>query len=420
MKLYIFPILFAVLGRGLFAQELNIALQLRPRYEYRNGYKTLLTDKRDPASLVSQRSRINMNFENEKLEVKLSFQNIRVWGDVPTLNTSDRNNLMVYQAYGSYAPDEKWSFKLGRQELVYDNQRIFGKVDWAQQGRTHDAFLVTFKPDHRHRIDFGLSVSSENENLSEENYGINNYKNMQFLWYHLNFKHSALSILALNTGYEFTDDLTGERNTQYLQTAGGFYKFQYNNLVVSSSVYGQYGEQNGSNVRAWNAGIDLNYRVSDTWRTGAGYEYLSGTDMNKVQGTVKSFNPLFGTNHAFNGFMDYFYVGNHINSVGLHDVYAKAGYHKNKLDIVLQPHLFRAAASVLNENNGIMKDYLGIEADLVARYRLYKHIDLSFGYSRMFGSSSLEVLKGGNAGKLQHWAWISVNFNPVIFNTIHN
>jgi hypothetical protein len=33
---------------------------------------------------------------------------------------------------------EAFSMKLGRQEVIYDNSRIFGNVDWAQQGRSHD------------------------------------------------------------------------------------------------------------------------------------------------------------------------------------------------------------------------------------------------------------------------------------------
>jgi hypothetical protein len=57
----------------------------------------------------------------------------------------------------------------------------------------------------------------------------------------------------------------------------------------------------------------------------AGYEYLSGNSYNKTD-KVYAFEPFYGTNHKFNGFMDYFYVGNHINSVGLHDAWLKYGY----------------------------------------------------------------------------------------------
>ena len=32
-----------------------------------------------------------------------------------------------------------------------------------------------------------------------------------------------------------------------------------------------------------------------------------------------SFTPFYGTNHKFNGHMDYFYVGNHIGNVGLRE-----------------------------------------------------------------------------------------------------
>ena len=36
--------------------------------------------------------------------------------------------------------NEKFAFKVGRQEINYDDARIFGNVDWAMQARSHDAF----------------------------------------------------------------------------------------------------------------------------------------------------------------------------------------------------------------------------------------------------------------------------------------
>jgi len=48
----------------------------------------------------------------------------------------------------------------------------------------------------------------------------------------------------------------------------------------------------------------------------AGFELLSGTPTSNQQ--KKSFAPLYVTNHAFNGFMDLPYVGNHFNSIGIY------------------------------------------------------------------------------------------------------
>jgi hypothetical protein len=58
-------------------------------------------------------------------------------------------------------------------------------------------------------------------------------------------------------------------------------------------------------------------------------EYLYGKDMNDTSSDVKSFNSLYGTNHKFNGWVDYFYVGNHAESIGLVDINTVFGYAVN-------------------------------------------------------------------------------------------
>jgi hypothetical protein len=51
--------------------------------------------------------------------------------------------------------------------------------------------------------------------------------------------------------------------------------------------------------------------------------------MNDTSSDVKSFNSLYGTNHKFNGWVDYFYVGNHAESIGLVDINTVFGYAVN-------------------------------------------------------------------------------------------
>lgn len=411
-------ILFIAMMTGLsaIAQEFDISLQLRPRFEFRNGYKTLLDKGQDATSLVSQRSRIKLNFSNEKLQLKFSAQNIRVWGDVPTMTTTDKNGIAVFEALGTYLVSPGFSFSLGRQVLSYDNQRIFGEVDWAQQGQSHDAALLSWLPGESQRLDLGFALNSDKENLFETPYQVNNYKNMQFAWYHLDFNRSGISFLLLNTGYEFPVS-ESTREIQYLQTGGSYYKFNRNNFSGDFFGYMQVGEKANRNVEAWNLGGIMNYKISETWSIAAGGEYLSGTDMRATSEELHSFTPLFGTNHAFNGFMDYFYVGNHQNSVGLKDLYGKFIYTSGKLNIAAIPHVFYSAADVQDTSFNKMNPYLGTEIDLTGNYKVNELFSITIGYSQMFGTKSLEILKGGNANRTQNWAWLAVNFNSGLFST---
>jgi hypothetical protein len=115
--------------------------------------------------------------------------------------------------------------------------------------------------------------------------------------------------------------------------------------------------------------------------------------------------------------MDNFYVGNHKNSVGLQDIYAKFIYDKNKWQVTLSPHLFYSAASVYNMTTLEEQDnYLGTEIDVVGSYKLDKNFVISVGVSKMLGSDTMEVLKGGNNNTSSNWAWVMASFNPQLFS----
>jgi hypothetical protein len=150
---------------------------------------------------------------------------------------------------------------------------------------------------------------------------------------------------------------------------------------------------------------------------GLGYEYLSGKNQNDSSSDIKSFNPIFGTNHGFNGFMDYFYVGNHQNNVGLQDAYLKLNYTSNKWQFTLMPHIFNAPNTILDASNNEMDSYLGTEFDFMASYTIQKDIVATAGYSQMFGSGTLERLKNvTNAADTNNWAWVMVSFSPRLFS----
>jgi len=62
---------------------------------------------------------------------------VGVWGETGTLSKSDINGTAIHEAWGEILFSEKFSIKAGRQEIIYDDHRMFGSVDWAQQGRSH-------------------------------------------------------------------------------------------------------------------------------------------------------------------------------------------------------------------------------------------------------------------------------------------
>lgn len=413
-KIKIIILLILGTSAAVQAQELDVNLQIRPRFEYRNGYKTLLPEGQKGTSQISQRSRLNFNYKQDELTVKLTFQNTRTWGDVPTTAAADKNGVAVFEAWAQYNFTAKWSAKMGRQVLSYDNQRILGEQDWAQQGQSHDALTVSFH-NEKNQLDFGGAYNSTAENVLQTPYTVANYKALQYAWYHTNFDKVGLSLLLLNTGYEYAN-ADAKLLVDYKQTFGPYFTYKTDKIDSNLWFYGQTGKSTDQKVSAWNAAANFGYNITESFKAGIGYEFFSGKNTNDGSTVIKSFNPIFGTNHAFNGYMDYFYVGNHLNNVGLQDAFIKLNYNVNKWQFALIPHAFLSAADVVTPLNEKMDSYLGTEVDATFAYNFKKDITVSGGYSQMFGSKTLEFIKNGDSGHMNNWAWLMISVNPKIFS----
>lgn len=414
-KLKLILILIVGLSFEIQAQELDVNLQIRPRFEYRNGYKTLIPEGQKGTSQISQRSRLNFNYKQEDLIVKLTLQNTRTWGDVAPTAVADKNGVAVFEAWAQYNFTEKWSARMGRQVLSYDNQRIFGEQDWGQQAQSHDALTVSYHTESQ-KLDFGGAYNSTAENTFQTPYTVANYKALQYAWYHNQFNEDlGLSFLLLNTGYEYAN-ADAKLLVDYKQTFGPYLTYKTGKIDSSFWVYGQTGKSTDLQVSAWNAAANFGYQITESFKAGLGYEFLSGKDSNDGSSVIKSFNPIFGTNHGFNGYMDYFYVGNHLNNVGLQDAFIKLNYNIEKWQFALMPHVFLAAADVVTPLNEKLDSYLGTEVDVTFGYNFKKDITVTGGYSQMFGSKTMEFIKNGDASHTNNWAWLMVSVNPRIFS----
>lgn len=409
--------LFFVLLLGLIPSmvmaQLSFNGEIRPRTEYRHGLKSLFNSTEDAAFFTSQRTRLNLNYSEDKFRIGLSVQDVRTWGDVAQLNLSDKNQLMLHEAWGELIFTKSFSLKLGRQELVYDDHRILGNVGWTQQARSHDLALFKFKTDENGQFHVGFAVNNDSEDLKKQLY-TTNYKNMQYMWYNRKAEKFDFSLLFMNVGNQRDADANPaieNLDTRYSQTFGTYMNYRSGKIAFTGSLYGQSGKDAADNdLSAYMFNIGMNFPVVPNWKGNLGIEVLSGTDSNS-SGDNKSFTPLFGTNHKFNGHMDYFYVGNHVGSVGLQDIYGGLNYGKDKFTFGSAIHVFSSQADLYS---GVekMDNYLGTEVDLSFGYKYSESVMINAGYSQMFAADSMEVLKGGDKGEMQNWAWVMIVFKP--------
>ncbi|MGB0917827.1 MAG: hypothetical protein ACPGU4_09565 [Flavobacteriales bacterium] len=440
-----------LIGTQAFGQ-FQIDAELRTRGEVYHGYKALASKNQEVGLSISQRTRLNFGYESKWLELYVSFQDVRIWGNNPQLTVGSGGTTWLHQAYG-VGKITKWvDIKVGRQQIVLDDHRIFGSVGWAQQARSHDAAILRFSPDSKTKIWLGAAYNQTKANLVGTLYTTpRNYKTMQFLWVNRSFGKVKASLLFLNNGLQINanDSLaflgTGgatsmikysEKATYFSQTIGfragydgakfkafGAFYYQLGNngaFTIDSSgtdVSGEF-EFDRTKLNAMLARIDLLGKLGPVTLTG-GYEYQSGNSQVNPSSDDQAFSPFYGTNHKFNGLMDYFYVGNHAKSVGLHDAFLGVKFTHKKFFIGATAHYFLAANDVNDPSNlGTAMDAgLGAELDVVTGYKFNNEVSILAGYSNMFGTSTMEAIRGGDKDALSNWAFLMITFKPVLFNS---
>lgn len=399
MKKIAFLNLLVVIAVTQVNAQFILSGEFRPRTEFAHGYKTLSSEGQDWSAFTAQRSRLNALYSTTGVNAKLVLQDVRVWGSQPQLVTNEDYATSVHEAWAEVFLAENFSLKAGRQELVYDDSRIFGNVGWAHQARSHDIALLKYETGFK--LHFGLA-HHENPDYTTNIYtGPDAYKNLQFAWFNKNWGQESLSLLFLNNGLPVMN--TDGQITRYSQTLGGRFTAAFEKFGLATNLYYQTGKHfTGIEINAWN--FLLEAAISNFT---AGYEYLSGNSNDDYEEN-NAFTPFFGTNHKFNGFMDYFYVGNHINSVGLQDAYINYSYSTNKFSVKSTLHYFASAGEISSSPN----KYLGTELDITCSYKVQNSATLSAGWSTMFAGESLELLKGGDRNSGNHWAYIMLSVTP--------
>lgn len=401
--------------------------QLRPRFEYRNGAYQALQEGEEPAILVNNRLRLNMDYRfRQDLQLYVSLQQVNIWGQAPQVQVIDRTGgLSVFEAYAALPLGGDFDLKLGRQQIVLDEDRIFGSLDWHPAGRAHDAVNINWRPVENLYL---RSFFAYNQNYLDGkaatdkiNGNVNNpkgqyftpgqpYQHMEALHAHYAFTpDQKLSFLFANLGLRNDD-----RADYNMQTFGVHYRGRSEGLSYGAEAYLQTGKNNtGATKEAYLLAAMVGYKFLPTLSATMGIDYLSGNNSPDTSGKDKVFTPFSGTNHKFYGFMDYYYVNNtpQIPQVGLFNPYISATLKTSeKGNLYAAGHYFRSAGKIDGKTRN-----LGVEADLVYTHKLQPFASLQVGYSVHKVSGSYNTLRGFSATRpWQDWFWCSININPTM------
>jgi hypothetical protein len=434
------------------ANEVNAQLtfsgQVRTRSEFRNGQGVPTTDT-IPAFFTSQRTRFNVAYSGYRFKIYTSLQDVRVWGqDGSTINrnTLDANDgFMVHEAWAELSLVDtgkvvkNFVVKIGRQELVYDDVRLLGNLDWLQQARRHDA--IVFKFDHKgYTAHLGAAFNQNGERKANHIYNgvpigyaastngmASMYKSMQFLYLAKKIHFGNVSFLAFKDDFsKFTFAATDVDKKTPIYGKGVWSRYTLGSNLFGTaarkinfalSAFYQGGKyREGTELDEYLISASALYSIGRKWSVGPGVDMTSGNDGSDPSKKFQRFDPLYGTPHKFWGFMDYFYVADGFGANGLADYYLKARYKaKDNLLFSVDAHRFVLPNAVKASDGKVMEKALGTEIDMVLNYSMTKLINIELGYSKMFTTETMtspKVKPVKNPEDVNTWAYLMVSIKP--------
>ncbi len=402
---------------GVSAQaQFKIGAEYRIRSEYKDGLRQLSDESTTPAFVTSQRTRLNVDYNYDKLQIYLAIQDVRVWGETP--HKTDVPSLDVHEAYARYSMNNKWAVKLGRQMLSYDNKYLLGVKNWNNVSVSHDIALLQYASDDN-AFDVGFAYNNAKDVVFEEGYDLNYYRYLAMLWYHHKFgDRLSASLLNYYEGRQKDESIT----TIYTRgTIGPFINYKSDKWGFTFAPYYQFGKsQDGETVNAYFIHFEPTLYAVPKFRFGIGVDYFSGDDATDDNGEANTFSNPYGDGHAFYGLMDYFTnIEKNTNNGGLHDKFIKVTYSPNKkMSIQLGLHDFNLTNNILDPTTGEAADKaLGKEMDLYWKYNFYTSSTLLIGYSTMSATQTMEILKGGDSDRQQNWVYLTIQFKPTLFKS---
>ncbi|HAE34845.1 MAG TPA: hypothetical protein PK742_04875 [Chitinophagales bacterium] len=433
MRIHIaFVILYGFICTTGQAQQTSISMQFKPRMELRDGYQTLPVDGTTPAFHTNTRVRLQMGYTSNRVEVVAQPQYIYVWGQ-NSFNSSADNNFSLYQAYAqlnlagktidSTAAIDKVAFRIGRQELNYDGGRILSNLDWAPQGIRHDAALFILE-DGVWSLHAGAGYNQDGPANFGSNFSKNYYKSFQMVRLHregkafkgslLFFKDDFQQFETDSLGIPYSTEVTGRIN------AGTWLSYAISpQLSVEGEYYVQKGKDpTGNDLNAWLMNAQLVWKaIEGKLVITPGIDIVSGNDGLEADPVNHAFNPTYGINHKFYGFMDYFYTSSPFGSGGLQDIFVRTSYKiNNDWNTWVHFHYFASAGNIndVSDPGNAADPYFGTEVDWVLNYRFDQTTQLQFGAATMLGSSTLQQVKGQPAtdGGMGFFSYLQFQFTP--------
>jgi len=417
-------------GQIAQAVEIKLSGELRPRFEYANNAlssKGTGSTQTDTVSFTTTRTRLGVTaIVDSDTSGFIQLQDVRTWGgatptgappSITNTGTSvSASGLDIHQAYIDLKNilDTGLALKVGRQELVFDEHRLIGNINWIQQGQTFDAVRGQYG------LTDALSVTAfiaktladaTHPTLTDTLAPGNNFES-SFSGVRLNYSLGGKDRItpylyhALNVSRTGNGGGQGFPNVaQRLDYAGVYILKHIDRFRIRLDGAYQFGKidtTTDSTAYMLTANISTNVDIAKGANIMLWFDYLSGDDGSDPT-KAKTFITPYATNHAYYGYMDNFL---NIPTQGMIDSAIKVWVKPTeKLKIKVDAHWFRSTVSSTTYSS---KD-IGKEIDVTSIYPLAKNTKLVLGYSHFF-AGDVNAENSGHNLQDGNWAYAMMDF----------
>jgi len=401
-------------------KKFQIDAEYRMRPEFRDGYAQMRNDTTSAASFISQRTRLSFGYSNSNTFSSLvTIQDIRVWGQQDPRSATP-STLQLFEGWVEPKFTPEFSVRIGRQRLVYDNQRLFSDNNWRTGAASYDA--VCFKYNNEKIVSDLVGIFNQSsERLRGTDFAPVGFSSFKLLvMNYLRFKivnNTIVTFINSGDGFQATDNAE-KINMRY--TNGGRIEYEKDKFYATLASYYQWGKLvSGKNVKAWYVQPEIKLSKISKFQFRLGAELFSGTASNTPGNTDHSFTPLLGSGHSFNGSLDLFTkFPADVAGFGFVNPYLFVSCNFSpKVDMRVDFHYFSTIETPVVNHTSLNK-YMGVENDLLLGWKAnsFTRVELGFSYAVM--SKDYELLKKAEPGSHNlnpYFVYMSFSFKPVLF-----
>lgn len=406
---YVTPLNQSTIGEWAALDWLDVGLDYRGRYEYRDGDLRRSRDEVDHPYLQRVRGYLGVREILDPFRFALEFQDSRRFNsDFPDDNR-DLNELDLIRLYGELYFDaalghdpkdnpRPLSLRYGIHNFEFLDRRLIGNNQWRNTANSFQGFHGTLGQEKNDwQLDL-LAVQPRDRLMREFDEPIDDQ------WFYAAIGHwrGWSEVITLEPFYLVLDQgANADSGSREIHSPGlrGYGNIGETGFDYDFSAIAQFGESGEEDHRAWAGTLEVGYKFDHAWKPRASlfYGYASG-DEDPQDAESNRFERFFGFGRPWSA-NDYI-------------VFENISTPKARLEF--QPHddwridlgysFFWlasdtdrfSAANNARDADGESGSFLGHEFDIRARYNLGKQTDFAIGYSHFTpGEFTRNTVRGG-------------------------